>query len=51
MTPSTYISDQDLNRERYVVIRMESGRFIAELVEPDEAAAGGDLRRGEPPLR
>jgi RNA polymerase sigma-70 factor (ECF subfamily) len=37
MTPSTYIIGQDSNHERYFVIRTESPRFIAELMEPDQA--------------
>ena len=47
MAPSTYIIGQDSNHERWYVIRTESPRFIAELVEPDEADDGLILEDGE----
>jgi hypothetical protein len=43
----TYIIGQDPKHERYFVFRTESPRFVAELVEPDEADDGLILEDGE----
>lgn len=43
----TYIIGQDPKHERYFVFRTASPRFVAELVEPDEADDGLILADGE----
>jgi hypothetical protein len=47
MSLPTYIIGQDPDHERWFVTRTESPRFVAELVEPDEADDGLILQDGE----
>jgi len=47
MSLPTYIIGQDPEHERCFVVRTESPRFVAELVEPDEADDGLILEDGQ----